>query len=198
MLPVATPPNAIAHEVNPRKYLFCLENFNIATTGIWYGNLNNDGSWFCPQHLLHLRQHGSILILRRLYKKVLIRLTFSRWRSTPMPSLCSTSTHSQIGQIRLLQEVVKQTICKRSQETVRVCQNAPCIPNVFHSLIPTWNKTEIQSFSPKSSTTTCINNAGFLISVQCTLYLRTKKGQSFPKQWPPSRPLCIGRWRDNF
>ena len=61
MLPVATPPNAIAHEVNPLQYMFCifpLKILNTGNTGIWYGNLNNDGGRTRPQRLLYLRQHG--------------------------------------------------------------------------------------------------------------------------------------------
>ena len=49
MLPVATPPNAIAHEVNTYIFSLCAKvGKNVIVAGLGDGNFNNDDSWTGP------------------------------------------------------------------------------------------------------------------------------------------------------
>ena len=48
MLPVATPPNAIAHEVDLLSRCVQMLGKNVIVAGLGDGNFNNDDSWTGP------------------------------------------------------------------------------------------------------------------------------------------------------
>ena len=122
MLPVATPPNAIAHEVNPLQYMFCVFPLKIqtlatqasgmATSTMMAVGLALNVFCICVNMVL-----PTSTIMENQSNIFHLIFYFSRWRSTHMPSPCLSWTHSQSGQTRLQQWVVKQTISIYNQAT---------------------------------------------------------------------------------